>query len=152
MPDSGRWKRSAFRPPESARQGYHKLVNTTLPSSMTRFYNYTLFHIQSVSLGTISFYIHPPWPHIILNIGWWCSNPEQRLYNHYSLYLFVLSFLCYPLRFIILFCCRPTPPPPPVSLPLSPLKISQVQSPPDPTTDLPLVLPSANPSPGTGPG
>ena len=29
---------SAFRPPASARQGYHKLVKTTLPSSMTRFY------------------------------------------------------------------------------------------------------------------
>ena len=44
MPDSGRRMRSAFRPPASARQGYHKLVNTTFLSSMTRFYSITHFY------------------------------------------------------------------------------------------------------------
>ena len=38
MPDSGHRIRSAFRPPASAHQGYHKLFKTTLPSSMTCFY------------------------------------------------------------------------------------------------------------------
>ena len=41
MPDSGHRMRSAFQPPASARQGYHKLVKTTLPSPMTCFYKYS---------------------------------------------------------------------------------------------------------------
>ena len=39
MPDNGRKLRSAFWPPASARQGYHKLDRSTLPSPMTPFYS-----------------------------------------------------------------------------------------------------------------
>ena len=39
-------------------------------------------------------FVRSPWHHSVFIIGWWDSNPEQRLWGHYNLSLLSLKLLC----------------------------------------------------------